>query len=669
LLPVVVALVVHFFSRKNQITRESFADSELSSLFFVVLAVVVILTQWWWLLPLALPTGLALYLLSATGQRKLSGRVRTVWVVTTVLFIAATLIMLYLRQLNLDWWIRSWDVTMFETKSYSIATLGSSGNLSLVGYPMNYHWFAIAWLGSLTVVCDLSPWLSIAQVSPVYSTVAIGCLILAISKRASPNWITKFAILFVFSFATSAYSPANPPNIISLVWIFAGFVIADEYFSKRQNKMFAAFGVVAISAFSGKVSAGFTLLGAFALTDLWLAIKDKSKLFGAAIRTIILATATVAAFYIVIGGPNRLGNNTIRLSFRWPGIEFGVESERSNLIYAFGWLGSVLLLAPITFGLLTTKNIFKAPKHTLIFCIFGTIAGLIPWSTVHDDGMSYFLSSSKVFSGIGTAISLSILKDQPIFKSKSFPKVCTFTLLAIFAGVTTDKTLGLEWANITTNRGGPTIIRLLIVLTSLIFAVLVSSTILRIRSTKPSKRPSRQLVVSFSTFILISALSNPFLNYFQKLPENFKASEQMPGPVGTIGIETASKWLKVNSDDPNSVATNRFCVESGASECNDPKLFLVSATSRQQVWIEGPARTIGYGGDDETLYPAWAKERLDLSRGFADNPNAEITAKLLEYGVDWFYLFKQNTTNRNWEPYGSVKYENDEILIIKLKNT
>ena len=79
--------------------------------------------------------------------------------------------------------------------------------------------------------------------------------------------------------------------------------------------MFVAFGVVAISAFSGKVSAGFTLLGAFALTDLWLAIKNKPKLLGAIIRTVILATATVAAFYIVIGGPNRLGNNTFEIGF------------------------------------------------------------------------------------------------------------------------------------------------------------------------------------------------------------------------------------------------------------------------------------------------------------------------------------------------------------------
>ena len=87
-----------------------------------------------------------------------------------------------------------------------------------------------------------------------------------------------------------------------------------------------------------------------------------------------------------------------------------------------------------------------------------------------------------------------------------------------------------------------------------------------------------------------------------------------------------------------------------------------------RLLIEGPFYVVGYGGDDETLYPAWAKERLDLSRGFADKPNAEITAKLREYGVDWFYLFKENTTNRNWEPYGTVKYENAEVAIIQLND-
>ena len=80
--------------------------------------------------------------------------------------------------------------------------------------------------------------------------------------------------------------------------------------------------------------------------------------------------------------------------------------------------------------------------------------------------------------------------------------------------------------------------------------------------------------------------------------------------------------------------------------------------------IEGQTRSVQ--ATDETLYPGWAQERLVLSRGFADNPNAEITARLRELGVDWFYLFLDNTENRNWQPFATVEYQNSEVAILKL---
>ena len=123
---------------------------------------------------------------------------------------------------------------------------------------------------------------------------------------------------------------------------------------------------------------------------------------------------------------------------------------------------------------------------------------------------------------------------------------------------------------------------------------------------------------------------------------------------------------------PNDVfATNRFCIkelDGVRSTCAFPKFFGVSAATRRKLLIEGGSYSAEDVRENWDLYPAWAKERLDLSRGFADKPNAEITAKLREYGVDWFYLFKENTTNRNWEPYGTVMYENTEVAIIKLND-
>ena len=667
LLPVVVALVIHFFSRKNQITRESFATSELSSLFFVVFSAVVILNRWWWLLPLALPTGLALYLLSDTGQRKLASQVRTVRVLIALLFIAATFTILYLRQLNLYWWISSWDVTMFETKSYSIATLGSGGNLSLAGYPMNYHWFAIAWLGSLTVVCDLAPWLSIAQVAPTYSTLAIGCLILAISKRTPPRWITKFAILFVFSFATSAYSPSNPPNIISLVWIFAGFVIADEYFSKRQNTMFVAFGVVAISAFSGKVSAGFTLLGAFALTDLWLAIKDKPKLLGAIVRTVILATATVAAFYIVIGGPNRLGNNTFEIGFRWFSSLFMVDYGRRSIVYFVGWIGSFLLLLPLAFAAFNKIRFKSSDNPLMLFAFFGFIAGLIPCLTLVDDGMAYFLVTTRVFAAVGFGATLVMLVAENSLQWMSKKRIFLVLAVSILIGYGYEKVLSLNW-QVVQLRGGPTITLILILLAYYMIILFL----LAISDRKTHVVGLRKLTLVRTTqlclLLLLNTVSYAVFSHIRVLPERAAADVSSWAFVGSSALQDGATWLTTNSKEESLVGTNKFCIENAMQSCGDPKFFGVSAMTRRQILIEGPGRTVGLGGDDGSLYPAWAKERLDLSRGFADNPNAEITAKLREYGVDWFYLFKENTTNRNWEPYGTVKYENTEVAIIQLND-
>ena len=240
LLPVVVALVVHFFSRKNQITRESFADSELSSLFFVVLAVVVILTQWWWLLPLALPTGLALYLLSDTGQRKLASQGRTLWVLIALLFIAATFTMLYLRQLNLDWWIRSWDLQFHESRSYSIAKFGPNDNISIVGKPLAYHWFGLAWLGSISIVCDLAPWLSTTQVGPIYVTVVIGSLIWTLAKKLSGTSASSYILLFSFAFGLPALTLSNPPYMVSVIWLLATIVSVAYFLEKREFKLFIA---------------------------------------------------------------------------------------------------------------------------------------------------------------------------------------------------------------------------------------------------------------------------------------------------------------------------------------------------------------------------------------------------------------------------------------------
>jgi septal ring factor EnvC (AmiA/AmiB activator) len=57
---------------------------------------------------------------------------------------------------------------------------------------------------------------------------------------------------------------------------------------------------------------------------------------------------------------------------------------------------------------------------------------------------------------------------------------------------------------------------------------------------------------------------------------------------------------------------------------------------------------------------------LRTAVGQDDAVIADQRARLRELGVDWFYLFLDNTENRNWAPFATVEYQNSEVAILKL---
>jgi len=241
-----------------------------------------------------------------------------------------------------------------------------------------------------------------------------------------------------------------------------------------------------------------------------------------------------------------------------------------------------------------------------------------------------------------------------------------FLMSALFIGVISNRAFNFDWTQVANTRGGLTPIKVTVLLITYILSWVVVKSIRKFEAHRNLGQSRQTSLVLVAFFILLSVIGSSIFNHVESLSGRAQASNFELLFTGSKQLEDASNWLNKNTQKTEVLATNRFCLEETLNDCVDPRYFGVSTTSRMRLLIEGPFYVVGYGGDDETLYPAWAKERLDLSRGFADKPNAEITAKLREYGVDWFYLFKENTTNRNWEPYGTVMYENTEVAIIKL---
>ena len=656
LLPVVVAAIVFATSQSTKGSFKNFVLEDVSGIFFVAFAIVLLLLQWWWLLPLSLPTGLAIYLLSNLGKNKIFNFVRPVWLVIAATFIAATFLAVYLRQLNLEWWIRSWDVPYFESKSYSIATFGPSENISLLGYPMNYHWFGIAWIGTVSSVLGLQSWLSIAQVAPVFSATAVACLFWTIGKRVGKSNSYPIVIALIFTFAIGPLSTANPPYIIAMIWAIAASIVAYDFFLSQKRTFFIVFSVLSIAALSGKVSAGFVVLGAFTITDLYQTFLQKKGYVRCLIRNFLLAAFSIIAFYMIIGGPNRLGNNTFKFGYKSPGYSFGVDPGRNPIIFLLGTVGSSLNFLKILMLLIVCLIYKVGNKNFSILCLGAFIAGYIPFLFVEEDAMFYFISSAMTFAGIGTALlfvsAVAMLRKEILFsKLRIFLTMLSSLMLSEFWQTLYET----NWREKASFKGGPTPILVLVIILSFVSYWLLMLLILQF-SRKNQKQFSFKIrVITFSVLLIFANSLPNALSHLNKIQKQSRSDTQVP-PVGSQNIKDASSWVRQSTLSDSVFATNKFY----------PRIYFVSSTTNRRVLIEGPHYVVGFGGDDETLYPEFAKERLDLSRGFADRPTLEIAARLKELGVDYFYLFLDMTENRNWQPFATVEYQNSEVAILKL---
>jgi hypothetical protein len=582
--------------------------------------------------------------------------------------------MVYLRQLNLDWWIRSWDVVYHESKSFSIAKFGSRENISLVGYPMNYHWFGNAWIGMNSDINRLPPWLSIAQVTPAFSALLIASVVKTLSKRASHLIAPALAALAVYIFASGGLSTANPPNVVAIMWSFAALFVAFEFCQNNRTLLFLLFTLLGFATFSAKVSAGFMVIASFVILDFWHSIRIRHQILAFFVRTTCLLAISIFSFFYIIGGPSRLGNNTFKPSLKGSGYAFGVELERSVLIFAIGTLGSLFMVFLTALPIILLLKLQNASVDFYLLSLLILFTGLLPFLFLIDDGMIYFQSNALNLVSVASGVSLVMLLDS-LKRSNQLSNRRMFFLAIVggLAGVAYRIATEFNWRETVSSPGGPTPV--LVSIQAIFIALCFGLAFLTVKPVDSSHWYNRNFnrLVTFS-FVAIAGIVVPeALKTLNQFSQKIQVENTTNFYIGSTDLIEASSWLKQNSNLDDVLATNKFCIPTGVENCIDPKFFGVSSTANRKLLVEGPYYIVGgpYFSDlpdvtDESKYPLWVQERLNLSRGFADGPTAEIAARLRELGVDWFYLFLDNTENRNWAPYATVEYQNSEVAILRL---
>jgi hypothetical protein len=77
--------------------------------------------------------------------------------------------------------------------------------------------------------------------------------------------------------------------------------------------------------------------------------------------------------------------------------------------------------------------------------------------------------------------------------------------------------------------------------------------------------------------------------------------------------------------------------------------------------IEGYDYGVGSGD-----LPDWARERIEISRRFTEEPTDVDGNDLLGRGVRWVWIDRNSLSSAAWEESPEIGYRNDDVLIVRL---
>lgn len=116
--------------------------------------------------------------------------------------------------------------------------------------------------------------------------------------------------------------------------------------------------------------------------------------------------------------------------------------------------------------------------------------------------------------------------------------------------------------------------------------------------------------------------------------------------------------MRMNTDETDVVATNRFCIPD-VSPCIS-KWQLVSAVSHRRMFIEG-GYWIGASADMAT------KRKVDACIRFAADPTFVDWSFLIANGVDYFFVDHAVSPHLpDWKPYATEILSNKSVTLLRL---
>jgi len=542
------------------------------------------------------------------------------------------------------------DLIHSEATSNSLIHFGPWNSLSAPGFQTSYHWFSLAFTGGIKAIIDAEPFVVTLHIAPLIGLLIIGMLMTSIIFSISNSYAASIIGLFVGIATTTiplgarVIQDLNPTNVVSYFWSLAAVLTCLLFLTKSIRFGIPIITIFASLCFLSKVPHGCVLYVAI-IGMLIFAIRSQTLRTRTALALITSLTSSYLLTFLLLMKP-----------MPWQDRSFIFLTNSSHLavgsrLYPLIPIGAIFIFAISRFPIfsVTLWKKFDAPQKCFIaMTLAGSLASLVRFVVLGASSEFYFLNMGLMFSSLGFGCYIGVLLRETTNYFKIILLVqFLFALMSIL--------FILRFFDNRFNGVPLLVLPFLGVLVSSILFIFFASKLISIE----------KFLIVFCSLITAGSIGVSFGSYFNtafSIPHAEFTSNVLPLDE-IVGLD----FLRSVSSFNDVVATNRnLCVEGYPCDQNETHQIITAFTNRA-VLIEGPRFLNGARN-----YPAWADERIDLSVNFAMNPTEVGKVKLLNFGVKWFYLFKNTPSGpingHKIESISKLVFENATIAIYDLSS-
>jgi hypothetical protein len=647
----------------------TFSDSEkpIPTMFIAFLLLFVLVHERYWPLYIAISI-IPLLLFNALNPENMQkSATRIIQGLLSVVTIVVAYVVLNGRP-NL-WWIKTQDFQFFEALSYSLTHWGSNDQVFVQGQPVLYHWFSYAWMGLTTKAIDAPTWVVQTKIAPIFVSLAIIYLVIALLKRVGiTGWrasiaLIAFALLNDFNFESFSM-------VFSYVWLLALAYFLIQWSEQQHWRLVLATSFMAAGALGAKSSNIAVIVAGCGMLFLFQLAQRRIK------TTIVVTHGIIIAF--------ALGLVYLKLYFNSPydaTINLGTAGIAQDVFGDVKWLSrpefiiwSIIILLNLLLiyaaAVISTRySMNLAFKHFWQFfvgTIVATTAALLITVSYYEQE-EYFLHAFVLFGSLVVGIAVGEFVQLMRISTVRRPLLVSSTIMLLCVGVVRlafrDDNSGEFWAIRSRIVNGSSIVVLLL-------AAMLIGFIMRKRM--PVTRMAL-VFVACSTLVTAFTSNDKWFTFQQRFKDEVTQPPFADFMIGATEIQNFLQEAKALIPDDAIVASNY--------ECDEPQCPVDSIGADRLDWeVGGEAMLMtiylerrmfisGYGFLWQNVeLPEFAKDRMRLSSDFANAPTQELATQFRQAGVEFFIVDKSrvDTTSRNVEV--SVLLEDERFELVSLQS-